>query len=59
MNNIMSKNSQRYKEDYTNVDLETLEELEPKKFERIVTKKDKSSKKNRVGKQQTDADDRD
>jgi hypothetical protein len=53
----MSKNNQRYKEDYTNVDLEELEEREPKKFERIRTKKDKSSHKKNVDKQQPDSDD--
>jgi hypothetical protein len=40
----MSKNTDRYKEDW-NVDVEELDELDTKKFERIRTKKEKSPKK--------------
>ena len=40
----MSKNQDRYKEDLSHLDTETLEELEPKKFERFHPKKQKPVK---------------
>ena len=35
----MSKNNGRYKEDYANVDLEELDEMETRKFEKFRPKK--------------------
>jgi hypothetical protein len=35
----MSKNNDRYKEDYSHVDIEQLDEIETKKFEKFRPKK--------------------
>jgi hypothetical protein len=50
----MSKNNHRYKEDYTNVDLEELEERPVEKFERFRPKKNKPVNK---GKKKPDPED--
>ena len=44
----MSKNNDRYKEDYSHVDIEQLDEIETKKFEKFrPKKKGKESVKNK------------
>lgn len=40
----MSKNNDRYKEDYSNVDIEELDEIETEKFQKFRPKKKKNKK---------------
>jgi hypothetical protein len=40
----MSKNNDRYKEDYISIDIEELDEIETRKFEKFRPKKKKSVK---------------
>lgn len=40
----MSKKNDRYKEDYSNVDIEELDEIETEKFEKFRPKKKKNKK---------------
>jgi len=39
LQNNMSKNNYRYKEDYSNIDVEELDEIETEKFEKFRPKK--------------------
>lgn len=40
----MSKNNDRYKEDYSNVNIEELDEIETEKFQKFRPKKKKNKK---------------
>lgn len=43
----MSKNQDRYKEDYTHIDIEELDEMEVQKFQKLRPKKKTTPKKNK------------
>jgi hypothetical protein len=45
----MSKNNDRYKEDYTQLDIDVLEEINPQRFEKFKSKKKNKKAKEKSG----------
>jgi len=50
----MSKNQDRYKEDYIHIDMDELDELEVEKFQKLRPKKTASKTKNKSSEQEQD-----